>query len=331
MRARAVQIVAGLVCTLFFLALALYRVPLRDVGAALAGANPIWIAAAMAVYAANLSLRARRWQLILRPIAQIPYPTVLKALVVGYGLNTVMPARLGELFRAEFLNTQIGVSRVGALTSIVVERLFDGLTVVACLGAGLLLAAANKQNAAALIDVLLTGGALFGAVLLVALCLTTPTMSRLLARWSRWHWQLTMVRQGFSILRTRRTLGIVALTVLIYLPDTLTLWLTVKALGLGLGVADALVLLGAAGLSTLLPSGPAFLGALQFAYALAIEFAGGPRAIGIAAATLVQLCLLLPVAVIGVGILAHGSGSVLYSALTRRESKVTSVVGDHGH
>lgn len=325
MRTRAVQIVAGLLCTLVFLALALYQVPLRDVGSALAGANPIWITAAMAVYAANLSLRARRWQLILGPLAQIPYPTVLKALVVGYGLNTVMPARLGELFRAEFLNTQIGVSRVGALTSIVVERLFDGLTVVACLGAGLLLAAANKQNSAALMDVLLTGGALFGAVLLVALCLTTPTMSRIFARLSRWHWQLTMVRQGFSILRTRRTLGIVALTVLIYLPDTLTLWLTVKALGLGLAVGDALVLLGAAGLSTLLPSGPAFLGALQFAYALAIEFAGGPRAIGIAAATLVQLCLLLPVAVIGVGILAHGSGSVLYAALTRREAKITSV------
>ncbi|MBV8335009.1 MAG: flippase-like domain-containing protein [Alphaproteobacteria bacterium] len=325
MRARAIQIVAGLVCTLFFLALALYRVPLRDVGSTLAGANPRWIAAAMAVYTGNLLLRARRWQLILGPIAQIPYPTVVKALVVGYGLNTVMPARLGELFRAEFLNTQVGVSRVGALTSIVVERLFDGLTVVACLGAGLLLAATNKQNEAALIDVLLTGGVLFGAVLLIALCLTTPIMSRLFARSSRWRFHLTMVLQGLSILRTWRTLGIVALTVLIYLPDTLTLWLIVKALGLGLGVADALVLLGAAGLGTLLPSGPAFLGALQFAYALAIEFAGGPRAIGIAAATLVQLCLLLPVAVVGVGILAHGSGGVLYAALTRRESKVTSV------
>ena len=325
MRARAIQIVAGLVCTLFFLALALYRVPLRDVGSTLAGANPRWIAAAMAVYTCNLLLRARRWQLILGPIAQIPYPTVVKALVVGYGLNTVMPARLGELFRAEFLNTQVGVSRVGALTSIVVERLFDGLTVVACLGAGLLLAATNKQNEAALIDVLLTGGVLFGAVLLIALCLTTPIMSRLFARSSRCRFHLTMFLQGLSILRTWRTLGIVALTVLIYLPDTLTLWLIVKALGLGLGVADALVLLGAAGLGTLLPSGPAFLGALQFAYALAIEFAGGPRAIGIAAATLVQLCLLLPVAVVGVGILAHGSGSVLYAALTRRESKLPSV------
>ena len=68
-----------------------------------------------------------------------------------------------------------------------------------------------------------------------------------------------------------------------------------------------------------MPSGPAFLGTLQFAYALAIEFAGGPRAIGIAAATLAQLCLLLPLALIAAGILAHGSGTALYAMLARRQ------------
>jgi hypothetical protein len=67
------------------------------------------------------------------------------------------------------------------------------------------------------------------------------------------------------------------------------------------------------------PSGPAFLGTLQFAYALAVEFAGGARALGIAAATLAQLCLLLPLALIAVGILAHGSGSALFAILGRRQ------------
>jgi glycosyltransferase 2 family protein len=267
-------------------------------------------------------LRARRWQLILRPVAALPYPAVARALVVGYGLNTIMPARLGEFFRAEFLNMHLGLSRVGALTSIVVERLFDGLTVVACLGVGLLLVAAARHNAAALIDVLITGGALFGTVLLVALCLTTQMASGVLARFSRWSAPLTIVRQGFHILRTRRTAAIAAMTLLICVPDTVALWLTVKAVGLGLGCGDTLVLFGAAGLSMLLPSGPAFLGTLQFAYALGIEFAGGPRAVGIAAAILVQLCLLLPVAVVAVGILAHGSARVLHAALASRGAKV---------
>ncbi len=90
----------------------------------------------MIAYAINLSLRTWRWQIILRPVAAIPYPIVARALLVGYGLNTIMPARLGELFRAEFFKKTFGLSRIWGLTSIVIERLFDGLTVVTCLGIG---------------------------------------------------------------------------------------------------------------------------------------------------------------------------------------------------
>ena len=107
------------------------------------------------------------------------------------------------------------------------------------------------------------------------------------------------------------------------MPDALSLWLIVKAVGLGLGFADSLVLLGAASLSTLLPSGPAFLGTLQFAYALTIEFAGAPRVVGIVAATLSQLCLLLPIAVVTAGLLAQGSGGVFRTALARQERQLS--------
>ncbi len=316
MNIRTIQIVVGLACTLFFLALALYRVPLEAVGAAIASANPIFIVAAMSVYAVNLSLRAWRWQIILRPVAEISYSSVASALLVGYGLNTIMPARLGELFRAEFVNIKFGLSRASTLSSIVVERLFDGLTVVGCLGFGLLLG--TKQNPAALIDVVLIGGALLGVIFLAALYLAGPGTSGAFARSPRLSAQLMMVRQALHILRTRRIVAVALLTLIIYLPDTLSLWLIVKAVGLQLGFADTLVLLGAASLSTLLPSGPAFLGTLQFAYALVIEFAGAPRAVGIAAATLDQLFILLPMALIAAGILVHGARSVLYATLTTR-------------
>jgi uncharacterized protein (TIRG00374 family) len=319
MNARLIQFVVGLACTLFFLAITFYRVQLGAVSAALASANPLYVAAAMLIYAANMALRAWRWQAILRPVAPIPYPIVARALLVGYGLNAVMPARLGELFRAEFFKSTFGLSRVWGLTSIVIERLFDGITVICCLGVGLLFAAAARPNAGLLIDVLMTGAILFGAVLFAALYLSGSMMSRIAGRLPGLSAKMAMVQQGLEILRTWRTLEVIAITLVIYVPDALSLWLLVKAVGLTLGFSDTLVLLGAASLSTLVPSGPAFLGTLQFAYALAIEFAGGARALGIAAATLAQLCLLLPLALIAAGILAHGSGTVLYAILARRQ------------
>jgi glycosyltransferase 2 family protein len=320
MKVRLIQLVIGLACTLFFLVIAFYRVELGAVRAALAGANLVWAAAATLTYAVNLALRAWRWQVILRPVAVIPYPVVARALLVGYGVNAVMPARLGELFRAEFFKKTYGLSRVWGLTSIVIERLFDGITVICALAVGLLCAAAARPNAGLLVNVLLTGGVLFGAILLVAFCLSGSMMSHIVGRFHRLSAHMAMVQQGFEILRTWRTLKVVAITLVLYVPDALSLWFLVKAVGLTLGLSDTLVLLGAASLSTLVPSGPAFLGTLQLAYALAIEFAGGARALGIAAATLAQLWLLLPLALIAGGILVHDSGAALYSILARRQS-----------
>lgn len=320
MKVRLIQLVIGLACTLFFLAIAFYRVQLGAVSAALAGANPLWVAAAMLIYAGNLLLRAWRWKVILRPVAAIPYPIVARALLVGYGLNAIMPARLGELFRAEFFKKTFGLSRVWGLTSIVIERLFDGITVVCCLGVGLVSAAAAKPNTGLLVNVLVTGGIVFGMVLLAAFYLSSSMTSRIVERFPGLSVQMAMVQQGLQILRTWRILEVVTITAVIYVADASSLWFLVKALGLTLGFSDTLVLLGAASLSTLVPSGPAFLGTLQFAYALAIEFAGGARALGIAAATLAQLCLLLPLALIAAGILVHGSGTALYTILARRQA-----------
>jgi len=156
--------------------------------------------------------------------------------------------------------------------------------------------------------------------LFAAFYLSGSMMSRVVRRFPGFSAQMTMVQQGLQILRTWRILEVVTITAIIYVADASSLWFLVKAVGLTLGFSDTLILLGAASLSTLVPSGPAFLGTLQFAYALAIEFAGGARALGIAAATLAQLCLLLPLALIAAGILVHGSGTALFTILGRRQS-----------
>jgi uncharacterized membrane protein YbhN (UPF0104 family) len=176
---------------------------------------------------------------------------------------------------------------------------------------------ARGDTSRELFEALVVGGVLFGLLMLAAVCIARPRMSRLFLLIPGLSRQLMMVGRGFEILRTWRTMQVIALTLIVYVPDALSLWLIVKAVGLTLGLADTLVLVGAASLSTLVPSGPAFLGTLQFAYALAIEYAGGSRAVGVAAATLFQLCVLLPVAVVAAGVLVHRSASLLRTILAK--------------
>jgi uncharacterized protein (TIRG00374 family) len=313
MKRQVLQLSIGLAAAIGFLLLALDRAPLAAVGTILAHADPLWLFAALASYAAALALRAKRWQVILRPVAAVPYAKVARVLLVGYGFNTIMPARLGELFRAEFFKEAYGLPRVPVLTSIVVERLFDGLAVVGCLALGLVLAGGAGRAESILVDVVIAGAALFGGMLAAALGFARLPLSRWFARLPRVAARLTEIERGLSLLHSRRGVAVALLTVIVYVPDALTLWFVVKGCGYGLGFADTLVLLGGAALSTLLPSGPAFLGTLQFAYVLAIEFAGGQAALGVAAATLTQFCLLLPVAVLATALFVQGSGGALYA------------------
>ena len=312
MKRPVVQLAAAAAGTIFFLAVAFYRTPLAQVSAAIGHADPRWIAGAIAVYAGNLALRSLRWQLILRPVAPLSYRSIGEALLVGYGLNTIMPARLGELARIEFLNRSSRLPRVWGVTSIVVERLCDGVAVVGCLAIGLLVGATANAAGDVLDALLVTGGSLFAAVLVAAWLLSGSAVTRFGLRFPRLAPSFDKLRCGFAILRSgRQVLWVAGLTLAICVPDALTAWCVVKAAGLTLGPFQTMVLVGAAALSSLVPAGPAYLGTLQFAYALAVEFAGGNRALGIAAATLDQLFVLLPVAIIAGLILLGRSGSQL--------------------
>src|SRR6185436_17949475 len=74
----------------------------------------------------------------------------------------VLPARLGEIFRADFLRRRFDVSGSAALGSIIVERLMDGMSVVILLGIGLTAIGSFGNNKA------LVGAALAGCALVVA-------------------------------------------------------------------------------------------------------------------------------------------------------------------
>ena len=51
--------------------------------------------------------------------------------MVGFATNNLLPARLGELARAYLLRRRTGLRKTFVLASIFLERVFDGLALVA--------------------------------------------------------------------------------------------------------------------------------------------------------------------------------------------------------
>ena len=98
----------------------------------LAQARPGWLLVVVVATLGTVYIRAQRWRILLRPLGEVPFYPVLSATAIGFGASSVLPFRLGEFVRPALLGRRAGVSMSAALSSVVIERLFDVLLVIGC-------------------------------------------------------------------------------------------------------------------------------------------------------------------------------------------------------
>lgn len=92
------RMTVGLAVGALLLFLMLRNVNIDDVRETLRLIDGRWVIVAIASYAIALFVRTIRWWLILRSAANIKLGQVGLALLQGYAVNALLPARLGEIF-----------------------------------------------------------------------------------------------------------------------------------------------------------------------------------------------------------------------------------------
>src|SRR5262245_23208631 len=123
----------GLLLSAVFVALALRNINLAEFAAALRHAHWIWVLPAMALYFAGHVFRGLRSRLILKPHTDVSWIRAMNLILAGYAANNVLPARLGELIRTYVLGRLQSMSKATALSTVFVERVFDGMAIVGIL------------------------------------------------------------------------------------------------------------------------------------------------------------------------------------------------------
>ena len=119
-------LVIGLVVGALFLGLALWGVPLDQVGDAIADVDAVWLVAAAALWAGQYVLRAWRQLLLVQPLApQTTYRTQLAITLVGFFCVNTFPARLGEVVRPYLMYERDQVPIGAGLGIVFVERIID--------------------------------------------------------------------------------------------------------------------------------------------------------------------------------------------------------------
>jgi uncharacterized protein (TIRG00374 family) len=264
-------------------------------------------------------LRALRWRHLTNAIAPLPLASLYRATAVGFLANNVFPLRLGELVRAWALarDQRLGVAPV--LGTIVLERVIDGLVVIA-LAMVIFGVRGSRSGDALAVGIPLLFGALLplGAVLLMRF---RPEHATRLARFAARRLLpgrtgaslediVRRMSEGLGSLQGGRHLWWVALhSVLIWAVLGVVPFLAgFAALGIDLGpprraLAASYVVLTAVGIAVALPSAPGFFGPYHLAAREALARFGVPEEAALALGTLSHALMWVTTSALGLLVL----------------------------
>ncbi|MDD5065673.1 MAG: lysylphosphatidylglycerol synthase transmembrane domain-containing protein [bacterium] len=77
----------------------------------------------------SLYIRAYKWKYLLQHIKPVRIKSLFNTIIVGFMVNSIFPARLGEVYRAYMLSRLEKISKSSIFATVVLERVFDGLVI----------------------------------------------------------------------------------------------------------------------------------------------------------------------------------------------------------
>ena len=104
---------------------------LDELPALIANANPWLLLLAFAIYYAGFPLRGWRWAILLRGAgSEISVKDSTEIIFISWLVNCLVPAKLGDVYRAYLLKVYNGTSISKAFGTIFIERVFDLFAIV---------------------------------------------------------------------------------------------------------------------------------------------------------------------------------------------------------
>ncbi|RJP53675.1 MAG: UPF0104 family protein [Anaerolineaceae bacterium] len=305
----------GALISILFLWLALRGLHLGDFWSKVQQADYIWLLPGIFVYFIGVWVRAWRWHYLLGPIKKIPTKTMFPITTIGYMGNNIYPARAGEVLRAVILKRREGVPVSASLATIIVERIFDGVVMLAFIFVNLT-ELAKLTGASGFVgniqEVAIYGTGIFlGALIVFLLAAMFPQNSVRIGSWmierltpNRLHEKLNGILHkfldGLASLRSPFNVLMVFFTsVIIWLLETGKYWFVMHAFDFEVSFFALMLMNGIVNLATTIPSAPGYIGTFD-APGIAVLTAYGVSQATAAGYTLVlHVALWLPITLLG--------------------------------
>ena len=311
LQSRTVQILLSVVVTAVLLAFFLRGLRLREIGDQIAAASPGWLLASVVMGIATFCLRAVRWTWLLRPVATVPFYPAFVATAFGFAANN-LPGKVGEVLRPALLARSRKLPFSPLLASVLLERVFDGASVVFYF---LIAAVTGLPNSRGFGKLVVPGVLLLVLVasVLFSVFRRAATEKFLEKLWRRLpdrfqararSFAETFV-DGFASLRNPRLLLVVtAGSLLMWLVINVQIYAVLRAFHLDLPFSSSFVVTAAAVLGLMFPT-PGGLGSYHVAVQLALtDVYGVARDTASGVALLAHAISFVPITLIGIALFA---------------------------
>jgi len=301
------KFVIGMLVSLVFLYLAFRKVNYVELWQAVKGANYWFIIPNVILGIFTMWMRAFRWKYMVRPIKKVGLGRLFSSVMIGFMANNVLPARLGEFVRAYSLGAKENISKSASFATIVVERLFDGFSILFILWATLLLFPFPDWVKKAGNLFLVTNLAML--VLLVFLEVKTDSTLKFFQHILRFLPHKLRIKaedillkfiSGLKVFRdTSSLIWILSWSIMIWVVTGISNYFVFLAFGLHPPIQASFILLVIVCLGVMLPAAPGFVGTFQFFSIVALARFGYDKSVALPFSIVLHACQYFPVTLLG--------------------------------
>jgi uncharacterized protein (TIRG00374 family) len=307
----ALLVWAGFALSALFAYLAVRKVRWADVWDALSTSNYRWLVPALLVLAVAVAVRVIRWRVLFDPATRPAFAPTLRATLIGYFFNQILPLRAGEAARVVALNRDAHTSLAETAGTVVIERAFDVLALLLLLFAMLpwLPPVSWLQAAEILAIALVVGLAIVGALILrhgerpLQLLLRPLVHLPHVSQTSVDTAAANLTRGLAAIRNLRMAVTAFSLTIASWLLIGLSAWLVMLGFDFQLSAEAGMLVAIATGLGWIIPSAPGAVGVFEAATVVALSAYDVPQSEALSYALVLHAMNFLPFIVAGMVVL----------------------------
>jgi uncharacterized protein (TIRG00374 family) len=173
------------------------NINIHDTWAAIRTANIVFVLAAFVIYYLSFPIRTLRWRLLLRNVGYtkeqgVHLPRFLKLLEIIYiswFANVIVPAKLGDLYRAYLLRQESGLPTSRTFGTVLAERLLDLIVLLLLFIPAVIISLHENMPPQLRLGLEITMGAVFAGIIgLVILRMFPAKIARLIPERFRAHY-----------------------------------------------------------------------------------------------------------------------------------------------